>query len=309
MPSERSTEESDSEHEGVVFCSATVFPKSPKVVLATDTSEHLFSLRDGAFTGLGPFLDEQYVHLEKKRTRQQCIPTFLEMYQVWSPNAGGDQATRVENMYEDISDPENVLTQGYHFLRACSNISCGVHTCAPGIWQQSASLSCVTILPPIDKTVDYLIHMQEHGEHGDDCGVCRNPESTTAIHIRQSAMSSSGRSRYLLSDNGAKPGHLWIMHCSEYMRKLSSGQNDVWDCISTITVRCRKPSRKNARATKALVSMLSVVAMPGLVDHQIAYFKAEGLWFRFDDMTNTRTRVTHLPLNNERESVVVLIYA
>ena len=80
MPSERSTEESDSEHEGVVFCSATVFPKSPKVVLATDTSEHLFSLRDGAFSGLSPFLDEKYVHLEKKRIRQQAFLRKMEKH-------------------------------------------------------------------------------------------------------------------------------------------------------------------------------------------------------------------------------------
>jgi hypothetical protein len=49
--------------------------------------------------------------------------------------------------------------------------------------------------------------------------------------------------------------------------------------------------------------------MPRLADHQTVYFKVEGSWFRFDDMTNTRARVTCLPLNNEREFVVVLIYA
>jgi len=80
MPSERSTEESDSEHEGAVFCSATVFRKSPEVLLATDTSEHLFSLRDGAFSGLSPFLDEKYVHLEKKRIRQQAFLRKMEKH-------------------------------------------------------------------------------------------------------------------------------------------------------------------------------------------------------------------------------------
>jgi hypothetical protein len=95
------------------------------------------------------------------------------------------------------------------------------------------------------------------------------------------------------------------MHAAEYMRKVSAGENDVWDCISSFNYI----SSLQQRSRKVLVAILSVVRMSGSVDHQVTYFQVRGTWYRYDDVTNTRKTVSQLPLNNGRETVSMFIYA